>query len=113
MDLYKFSRDNNNPILCQDIIKDFIILIKYLKDKRKEKNNENITDKSKENDKENGLIITENTKIYEVVNKLKDSFSNNFNIFTRIFQDKDNFTIDKISDIFSYYLKLNFNVLID
>jgi hypothetical protein len=114
VDLYKFSEKNKNPILCQDIINDFITLIKYLNGKRKEKNNENITtDKSKENDKENESTITEDTKIYEVVSKLNDSFSNNFNNFIRMFQDKDNVTIDKISDIFSYYLKLNFNVVMD
>lgn len=114
VDLYKFSEKNNNSNLCQDIINDFIKLIKYLNVKRKEKNNENIiTDRTKENDKENELIITEDTKIYEVVSKLNDSFSNNFSNFIRMFQDKDNYTIDKISDIFSYYLKLNFNVVMD
>jgi len=114
VDIYKFSQDNKNSNLCQDIINDFIILIKYLNDKRKEKNNENIIgDKAKEDNKdnkENDFKITEETKIYEIVNKLKDSFSNNF---IRIFENKDNLTIDKTSDIFTYFLKLNFELVMD
>ena len=114
VDIYKFSQENKNSNLCQDIINDFITLIKYLNDKRKEKSNENlITDETKENDKENKenvFKITENTRIYEVVGKLKDSFSINF---IRIFEGKDNLTIDKISDLFTYYLKLNFDLVMD
>ena len=114
VDIYKFSQDNKNANLCQNIINDFITLIKYLNDKRKETKNENIiTDQTKDNNKENketDFKITEETKIYEVVNKLKDSFSNNF---IEIFQNKDNLTIDKTSDIFTYYLKLIFELVMD
>ena len=111
VDIYKFSQDNKNSNLCKDIVNDFIILIKYLNDKRKQKENEKIiTDKAKENNKENDIKITEDTKIYEVVNKLKDSFSNNF---IKIFEKKDNLTIDKTSDIFTYYLKLIFDIVKD
>ena len=114
VDIYKFSQGNKNANLCQNIINDFITLIKYLNDKRKETKNENIiTDQTKDNNKENketDFKITEETKIYEVVNKLKDSFSNNF---IEIFQNKDNLTIDKTSDIFTYYLKLIFELVMD
>ena len=114
VDIYKFSKDNQNSNLCKDIINDFITLIKYLNDKRKEKDNENIIiDKTKENNKENkenDFKITEETKIYDVVNQLKDSFSNNF---IKIFENKDNLTIDKTSDIFTYYLKLIFELVMD
>ncbi len=114
VDIYKFYQDNKNANLCQDIINDFITLIKYLNDKRKETKNENIiTDQTKDNNKENKeteFKITEETKIYEVVNELKDSCSKNF---IEIFQNKDNLTIDKTSDIFTYYLKLIFELVMD
>ena len=74
------------------MINDFITLIKFLNDKRKENNN------NKEND------ITEETKLYELVDKLKDSFSNTH--FIKMFEKNDGLTIDKTTTIFSYYLKL-------
>ena len=102
--IYKFSQDNkNNSHVCKDITNDFIALIKYLNDKRKENNN-------KENKKENDINLTEETKIYEVVDKLKDTFSNNF---IKMFENQDGLTIDKTYDIFSYYLKLIFEVVIN
>ena len=115
VNIYKFSQDNKNSILCQDIINDFITLIKYLNDKKKENNNEIIIDdKTKENkeenqeNKENDFKISKETTIKEVVNTLKGSFSNNF---IKLFETEDNATIDKTSDIFTYYLKLNFDLV--
>jgi len=72
------------------MINDFMNLIKFLNDKRKEDNN-------KEDD------IKEESKIYEIINKLKDKISDNF---IKIFESKEGLTIDKTSDIFNYYLKL-------
>ena len=110
VDIYKFSQDNKNANLFRNMINDFITLIKYLNDQRKEKENENIiADKAKENKKESDITITEKTKIYEVVNKL-NNFSNNF---IEIFKNKDNFTIGKTCNIFTYYLKLNFDLVKD
>ena len=87
--IYKFCDDNkNNVYLCKNMINDFINLIKYLDDKRIENN---------KND------ITEETKIYELIDKLKDNFSNNF---IKIFENNDSLTIDKTIGIFSYYIKL-------
>ena len=95
--IYKFSEYNkNNSNLCKNMINDFITLIKYLNDKRKE-NNINT-----END------ITEETKIYELIEKIQDNFSNNF---IKIFEKNDSLTIDKTKGIFSYFLKLIYDDL--
>ena len=72
--IYKFYEDNkNNSQFWKNMINDFIELIKYIKDKRKEN-----TNKAKESDKINDNNVTEETKIYEVVEKLNNTFSNNF-----------------------------------
>ena len=95
--IYKFYEDNkNNSPLCKNMINDFIELIKHLNDKRKE------------NAKINDINIKEETKIYEVVEKLNDTFSNNF---IKIFEKNDGLTIDKTVEIFLYYLKLNFDLI--
>ena len=102
--IYKFSEDNkNNSYLSKTMINDFIELIRYLNDKRKDN-----TDKTKDNNKENDMNITEETKIYEIVEKLKDTFSNNF---IRIFENNEGLTIDKTCEIFLYYLKLIFDMV--
>ena len=95
--IYKFYEDNkNNSLLCKNMINDFIELIKHLNDKRKE------------NAKINDINITEEIKIYEVVEKINDTFSNNF---IKIFEKNDGLTIDKTVEIFLYYLKLNFDLI--
>ena len=103
MDIFKFSPGNKNPNLFKDIINDFITLIKYLNGKRKEKDNENIitnkTNEDNKENKENDFIIIEETKIYDVVVKLKNSFSNNF---VNLIANKDNIATDKTSDFFTY-----------
>ena len=87
--LYKFS-ENANLDLTKEIINDFISLIKYLNDKKKE-NNE-------------GNEIKDDKKIYELINEnLKESVSINF---IKIFENNDGLTIDKTFSIFDYYLKL-------
>ena len=88
--IYKFCLENKNNInFIKKIINDFIELIKFLNDKRNGNLNE-------EKD------IKEESKIYEVVGKLKDSTSNNF---IKIFENNDGLTIDKVFAIFDYYLK--------
>ena len=78
------------------MINDFIELIIYLIGKRKK------------NIKINDINITEETKIYEVVKNLEDTFSNNF---IKIFENNGHLTIDKTPEIFLYYLKLNFELI--
>ena len=90
--IYKFSEGNKSNIFIKNMINDFITLIKFLNDKRKENNN------NKEND------ITEETKLYELVDKLKDSLSNTN--FIKMFEQNEGLTIDKTTAIFLYYLKL-------
>ena len=87
--LYKFS-ENANLDINKEIINDFISLIKFLNDKKKE-NNE-------------GNEIKNDKKIYELINEnLKESVSINF---IKIFENNDGLTIDKTFSIFDYYLKL-------
>ncbi len=64
---------------------------------RKKKQNNNTQENKSNND------ITEETKIYEVINKEKDSFINDN--FIKMFEKNDSLTIDKTYEIFEYYLK--------
>ena len=92
--IYKFYMDNKNNIpLFKDMIYDFITLIKFLNEEKNEGN---------DND------IKEESKIYEVINKLKDRVSN---IFIKIFENNDGLTIDKTTSIFEYYLKAIYEVV--
>jgi hypothetical protein len=91
--IYKFSEKNkNNTNICKNMINDFIILIKFLNNKRKE-DNANMND------------INEESKIYEVLDELKEQVSP---IFPKLFENNDGLTIEKTSNIFEYYLKLSF-----
>jgi len=104
--IYKFYNDiKNNSLFCKNIIKDFIELIKYLNEIKNENN-----DKAKEMNKIKDIDIKEETKIYEVVIKLKDTFSINF---IKLFENNDGLTIDKTPEIFLYYLKLIFELVKD
>ena len=89
-DIYKFCTDNKgNTHLYKDMINDFITLIKFLNEKRKEDNNK-------------GDNIKEESKIYEILNKLQGKITDNF---IEIFRSKEGLTIDKTPEIFEYYLK--------
>ena len=89
-DIYKFYTDNEgNTNLYKNVIYDFITLIKFLNEKRKEDNNK-------------GDDIKEESKIYEILNKLQGKISENF---IEIFRSKEGLTIDKTPEIFEYYLK--------
>jgi hypothetical protein len=70
------------------MIDDFLTLLQYLNDLKKE-------------DKED--IISKNSKISEVLEKINDNISKEFLSF---FKEKNELTINKISEIFEYYLKL-------
>ena len=92
VDIYKFAQENKNSIiLCKNMINDFITLIEILNEKRK-------PNSTQEND------INEDSKIYELIDKKKDSFTNSN--FMKMFQNNDSLTIDKTYEIFEYYLKL-------
>ena len=88
--IYQFSEDDKNNInFIKKIIKDFIILLKYLNTKRKEKDKDN--------------TIKEETKIYEIINEIKYSFSDDF---IKLFENNGSLTIDKSFNIFEFYLKI-------
>jgi hypothetical protein len=94
--IYSFYMDNKTSTsLFKEMINDFITLIKFLNDKKKEGND-------KDND------IQEESKIYEVINKIKDRVSNNF---IKLFENNDGLTINKITSIFEYYLKVIYEVV--
>jgi hypothetical protein len=87
--IYIFIKDHEkNKILYKSMIDDFLTLLQYLNDLKKE-------------DKED--IISKNSKISEVLEKINDNISKEFLSF---FKEKNELTINKISEIFEYYLKL-------
>ena len=88
--IYKFTLDNKNIPICKDMICDFIKLVKFLNEKKRENSNE-----------EN--VIKEENKLYEIVNKLEDKISEGF---IKLFERNDGLTVDKIPAILDYYLKL-------
>jgi hypothetical protein len=59
--IYKCAQENTSIIFCKNMINDFITLIEFLNDNRKQNNNQN-------ND------INEQTKIYDVIEKKKRFF---------------------------------------
>ena len=90
--LYLFIKEyENNTALYKDMINDFINLLQYLNELKKEDNDNN--------------DISENSKINEVFEKLKDSLSEKFLL---IFKEKNDLTVNKTSEIFEYFLKLIF-----
>ena len=103
--IYKFYENNKNIPFSKNIIKDFIELIKYLNEIKKENN-----DETKEMNKINDIDIKEENKIYEIIVKLEDTFSIDF---IKLFENNDGFTIGKTSEIFLYYLKLIFDLVKD
>ena len=92
--IYKFCKKNKNIPLYKTLINDFIELIKYLNNIRKDNNKDS--------------IIKEETKIYEISDKINSITSNHF---MQIFEKQNGLTIDKTSDIFEYFLKVIFEEL--
>ena len=98
--IYDFYKDNQkNSYICAIIINDFITLLKYKEEKIEIAN---------ENEEKSNITINEETKIYEIVNKLKDNFSN---IFIKLFENNESLTFNKTCEIFFYYLKLIFQLV--
>jgi hypothetical protein len=96
---YSFIKDNeNNSILYKNMINNFICLLQYLNDLKKEDKKE----------KEDNFL--ENSKIYEVLEKLKDNLSKEF---LSIFEEKNELTVNKTSEILEYYLKLIYKYVKD
>jgi len=88
--LYSCIKENKENLeLYEDIINNFITLIEHLNDIKKEENNE----------------IGSETKISQVLKDIDDRISSDFK---KIFEERIEFTVNKISDIFDYYLKLIF-----
>jgi hypothetical protein len=88
--LKKFFKSNEiNKIKCKILINDFITLLQYLNDLKKNDNDTNITEQS---------------PISEVLKLLKDKISKDF---LEIFKDKKNkIIVKKTIEIFKYFLKL-------
>jgi len=95
--IYKFTLDNKNIPICKDMICDFITLVKFLNEKKKENSSENNE-------------IKEENKLYEIVNKLKDQISEGF---LKLFENNDGLTVAKIPSILNYYLKLIYEYVND
>ena len=76
--IYKYCVDDKNNInFCEDIIKDFMEIFKYFDNLIKESNNTQDEIKGE-------------TKLSEIVEKLKDSTSTNF---IKLFENNDSLTI--------------------
>ena len=88
--LYKFSKENST--IHDYIIKDFLKLIKFLTNYKKENNNEE-------------YIINEDTKIEDIIDKVQDISD----YFINIFKDNKTLTVDKTAELFDYYLKCIYN----
>ena len=85
--IYKFCEGNKNIHLYKNIINDFVTLMKLLNSKNKE--NE----------------VKGESKIYEVLNDLKDTISKEF---IKLFEQQNELTIGKLPEIFDYYLRVIF-----
>ena len=98
--IYKFYEPNqkNIKVIGSKVINDFITLINFLNDQRKEGS-------STQN------YILEESKLYDVVviEELKDSISD---LMPKIFEQNDSLTVNKIASIFDYYLNLIYEDMI-
>ena len=95
--IYNFIKDNEkNKDLYKKMINDFKTLLHYLNNVKKEKENN----------------IPGNSFIFEVIEieKLKNNLSKEF---LTIFKEKDELTVNKISELFKFYLKLIFKDIKD
>ena len=92
--IYFFIMDNeNNKTLYKIIISDFMTLLQYLNDLKKE-------DKEDKDDN-----ISGDSKIYEILKNIKDNVSKEF---LSIFEEKEELIVNKISELFEYYIKTIF-----
>ena len=86
-DIYRFCNDNKQESLHKNIIIDFIKLIKFL------------------NSKDEKSEIKDEEKIYKVI---KDNLKDETKDIIKLFDNKEDFTVGKIPEIFDYYLKVIF-----
>ena len=83
--IYKFYKPNQNNIhLYKNLINDFLALINFLNDKRKEGENKD---------------YSEELKLFDVILQLKDS-----NFLFKLFEDNEILTINKTIGIFDFTL---------
>ena len=82
-----------NKFIYKCLINDFTTIIQYLNDLNKEVEDKDISEKS---------------KIYLILDKLKINISKEFLL---IFKDKNNFTVDKLVSIFEYFLKSIYKIV--
>ena len=88
-----FIKNNDGNIdKYQDSINDFMTLIQYLNNIKKGKKGS----------------ISENSLIYYTLKNIEDRISPDF---SSMFEEKEQLTVNKISDIFNYYLKLIFKYI--
>jgi len=89
IEIFKFSEENRGNLnLCKNMVNDFITLLKYLNNEKKDKNKKS--------------EIKEENKISDLITKyLNDSVKPEF---LKFFVN-EGFTVDKTSNIFDYYLK--------
>ena len=90
--IYKFCEENKNTNLYKIIINDFFELLKFINYQGKENK------------------IEGDKKISNIIYELEDLISK-YSI--RLFEAGDNFTIDKLYDIFDYFLKVIFKDIIN
>ena len=90
--IYKFCEENKNTNLYKIIINDFFELLKFLNYQGKENK------------------IEGDKKISNIIYELEDLISK-YSI--KLFEAGDNFTIDKLYDIFDYFLKVIFKDIIN
>ena len=91
--LFKYVKDNGGNIeKYEDIINNFITLIEHLNIIKKEENNN----------------IGAESKISQVLEAIEVSLEPDFK---KIFDEKNEFTVNKTSELFDYYLKLIFGFI--
>ena len=89
LEIYQFiNKNDGNNEKYRNIINNFITLIEYLNKMHKEQNDK----------------INEKTKIFEIVENSKNLPEE----FKNIFKNKNDLTVNKITNIFDYYLMLIF-----
>ena len=91
VEIFQFADDNKYDIILNtNIVNDFITLLKYLNNKRRENNGESNVD--------------EKNKIYDIIeNNLKSRVSENF---IKIFENNNGLIVSKTNSILDYYLKV-------
>jgi len=94
--IYKFCKDNDSNEIHKKLIRDFLILTKYVNENKKEDldNRDN--------------IIKNETKIYEIIDKLNDASE----YISELFEKNESLTINKTFNIFDYYLKVIYSSII-